>query len=95
MAPLNGERAPTPAPESLITPSPLITPSSPKLHSNKDRGVRQVPAGAPSVDSAVESWESSSAEATGPRSSSGNINMLGLPLLFDNSAEMLLLQGSP
>lgn len=69
MAPLNGERAPTPAPESLVPPTPL-TPNSPRLH--KDRGdVRHVPAGAPSVDSAVESWESSSAEATGPRSSTG------------------------
>ncbi|XP_076804617.1 glutamate receptor-interacting protein 2-like isoform X2 [Clavelina lepadiformis] len=35
----------------------------------KDRGVRPGPAGAPSVDSAVESWEDSSAELYGTRSS--------------------------
>ncbi|CAK8698462.1 unnamed protein product [Clavelina lepadiformis] len=40
----------------------------------KDRGVRPGPAGAPSVDSAVESWEDSSAELYGTRSSAGSVH---------------------
>jgi len=44
----------------LTTPAPA-----------KDRGFRQGPAGAPSVDSAVESWDGSSAETQRTRSSIG------------------------
>jgi len=46
----------------------------------KDRGVRPGPAGAPSIDSAVESWEDSSADTQRTRSSAGRWSLMSRPL---------------
>ena len=59
------DSTPKPQLSSLSTPAPV-----------SDRGFRPGPAGAPSVDSAVESWEGSSAEIQRTKSSVGRCNFL-------------------
>ena len=56
--------------DSASTPKPHL-PTMTTPAPTKDRGFRPGPAGAPSVDSAVESWEGSSAETQRTRSSIG------------------------
>ena len=62
--------------DSTSTPKP----QAPSPHDQgpvKDRGYRPGPAGAASVDSAVESWEGSSAETQRSRSSAGECCVAG------------------
>ena len=74
MGPISGH---SPLYDTSSTPKSQLTTST----ASKERGFRPGPAGAPSVDSAVESWEGSIADTQRTKSSVGKRSNVAVLLL--------------